>query len=62
MGWPYNYKIMWDDAFDYYVPDSLTKDVSALHFRMFGQTDYEETATCRSLSKTLDSKKGTIVK
>ena len=61
-GWPYNYKILWDDAYYYYVPDSLTDDVSAMHFRMFDQAEYEPTETCKQLSDKIDSKKGKTVK
>ena len=55
-GWPYEYSILWDDAFYYYVPETLSENVSSLHYTLFEQSDYEPSKTCNKLSKKIVEK------
>lgn len=59
-GWPYDYDVMnqdGDDSIYYYVPDTLESNVTALHEKMFGQTEYAVSDVVKKLSEEIEGKK-----
>lgn len=63
-GWPYEYKILWqnDGSFYYYVPQTLESNVKELHSEIFGQKEYEPSETVRELSKAIEKREKTELK
>ena len=53
--WPYEYTEMWDDAFYYFVPDTLDTNVQELHKTLFGQENYETTETVKILNDKIET-------
>lgn len=63
-GWPYDYDVMnqdGDDSIYYYVPDTLESNVTALHEKMFGQTEYAVSDVVKKLSEEIEGKKTEMV-
>lgn len=59
-GWPYDYDVMnqdGDDSIYYYVPDTLESNVTALHEKMFGQTEYVASDVVKKLSEEIAGKR-----
>ena len=56
-GWPYEYTEMWqdDNSFYYFVPDTLTSNVSEFHKKMFGQDNYDPTETVKTLNEKIET-------
>ena len=54
-GWPYEYTEMWDDAFYYFVPDTLDTNVKELHKTLFGQENYESSETVKMLNEKIET-------
>lgn len=56
-GWPYNYTEMWDNGNEYYyfVPDTLTSNVSELHKTLFGQDNYDPSETVKMLNDKIET-------
>ena len=46
-----------DDSIYYYVPDTLESNVTALHEKMFGQTEYVASDVVKKLSEEIAGKR-----
>lgn len=55
-GWPYDWNIYWDSdkSFYYFVPETLSGNVSEMHDEMFGQKDYKPSDVCRAISERIE--------
>lgn len=51
-GWPYEYQELWqdDNTYYYFVPETLSSNVTELHETLFGQEDYVPTKTVQTLN------------
>jgi len=54
-GWPYEYTEMWDDAFYYFVPDTLETNVQEFHKTVFGQEDYQPSESVKTLNEKIET-------
>lgn len=56
--WPHDWELYWDKdmSFYYFVPFTLSSNVSKLHKEMFGQEDYKPSAVVERISERIEER------